>query len=810
MLRNYILTTLRILSRQKVYSAINLFGLTLGITSTLLLVLYITDEVSYDRFHTDTDRIYRSVLTARLNDQEFKTVYTGLPMSEAMLKDVPAVESVLRITKWSTIPVRFDDKTFTENRFLLADSNFFDFFSFPLLVGNPKDALHGPNKVVISESAAKKYFGYTGPGDLSPLGKMFFIGSQGETKAEVTGIAADVPHNSHLKFDFMLSITTWNQLNYPMWLNSAVVTYFKIRPNTTIEDVNNKYAYFLSTYVAKEVEMFLQMTMEQLAESGSFVRFDSQPLTAIHLHSQFSDELEPNGNIRYLYLFGMIAVFLIVLACINFMNLSTARAANRAKEVGIRKTIGALRHKLIGQFMMESYLYTFLAVLFALMLVSLTLNFFNTITAKNIAFSALLNPMFLGGLFVFVVVVGALAGSYPAFYLTAFKPAEVLKGKVRAGFKRSGIRNALVVFQFFISIGLIISTLMVFQQLKFVQQQNLGFDKRNIMTLLHTLNLDKNGEAFKNELKQYPEVESVTFVNRMPPNVDWNSAFRIMDTGQDQMLTVYVTDHDALETMGYQLAAGRFFSRDYKTDTATCLINEAALRQIGWDTHEGKKILSRFNTLEGNELEVIGVIKNFNYESLKNNIRPMIILLGSEPNFEAGIRFASDDIQKNIKLVEETWKKYAPQAPLEYSFLDSNFAAKYKAEERMGQVFIIFTGLAIIIACLGLLGLATYSAEQRAKEISVRKVMGASVTQLVLLLSKDFARLIIIAFVLAIPLTLYLLNKYWLTGFAYRIGFNPWIIGGAGLLALVLALLTISFQALKAASGNPVDSLKSE
>lgn len=810
MLRNYIITTLRILSRQKVYSAINLFGLTLGITSTLLLILYIADEVSYDRFHTDADRTYRSVMTARLNDQEFKTVYTGLPMSEAMLKDVPAVESVVRITKWSTIPVRFDDKTFTENRFLLADSNFFNFFSFPLIAGNPKEALNGPNKVVISESAARKYFGYTGPGDLSPIGKMFFVGSQGETKAEVTGIAADVPHNSHLKFDFMLSITTWNQLNYPMWLNSAVVTYFKIRPNTTIEDVNDKYTYFVNTYIAKEIEMFLQMSMAQLEASGSFVRFESQPITDIHLRSQLSDELEPNGNIRYLYLFGMIAVFLIVLACINFMNLSTARAANRAKEVGIRKTIGALRHKLITQFMMESYLYTVLAVVFALMLVSLSLNFFNAITAKNILFTSLLNPLFLGGLFVFTLLIGALAGSYPAFYLTAFKPAEVLKGKVRAGFKSSGIRNALVVFQFFISIGLIISTLMVFQQLKFVQQQNLGFDKRNIMTLLHTMNLDKNGEAFKNELKQYAEIESVTFVNRMPPNVDWNSAFRIVDTGQDQMLTVYVTDHDALETMGYQLAAGRFFSRDFKTDTAACLINEAALRQIGWDTHEGKKILSRFNTLEGNELEVIGIIKNFNYESLKNNIRPMIIILGGEPNFEAGIRFSSENIKHNIELVESIWKKYAPQAPFEYSFLDSNFASKYKAEERMGQVFIIFTGLAIIIACLGLLGLATYSAEQRAKEISVRKVMGASVSQLVLLLSKDFARLIIIAFVLAIPLTLYLLQEYWLSGFAYRIDFNPWIIGGAGLLALVVALFTISFQALRAAMGNPVDALRSE
>src|SRR5690606_22429566 len=281
------------------------------------------------------------------------------------------------------------------------DSNFFDFFSFQLLVGNPKEVLNGPNKVVISESAAKKYFGYTGPGDLTPIGKMFFIGSQGENKAEVTGIVADTPHNSHLKFDFLLSITTWQQLNYPIWLNSAVVTYFKIRPNTSIADVDNMYTHFTNTYISKEVEQFMQMNMAQLEQSGSFIRYTSQPITDIHLHSQLNDELEPNGNIRYLYLFGMIAIFLIVLACINFMNLSTARAANRAKEVGIRKTIGALRHKLVGQFLMESYLYTILAVVFALMLVSLSLNFFNSITAKNIAFASLLSPMLLGGLFIF-------------------------------------------------------------------------------------------------------------------------------------------------------------------------------------------------------------------------------------------------------------------------------------------------------------------------------------------------------------------------------------------------------------------------
>jgi putative ABC transport system permease protein len=810
MLRNYFLTAFRIIARQKVYSAINIFGLTLGITSALLLLLYIVDELGYDRMHNDADRIYRSSLFAKLQGQEIISAYTGLPMAEALRKDVPAVESTVRIAKWSTLPVRYEDKAFTENRFLLTDSNFFDFFDYELLVGNPKHVLNGPNKVVITESVARKYFNYQGPGDRSPIGKLFFIGSEGETKAEVTGIAADAPYNTHLKFDFLLSLSSSPMMNYPMWLNSSVITYFKILPNTSIDQVNDTYDYFINTYVAQEIQQFLKMDMEQLTSSGSGIEFRTQALTDIHLRSSFSDELEPGGNIRYLYLFGLIAAFLIVLACINFMNLSTARAANRAKEVGIRKTIGALRNRLIGQFMLESFLYTLLSVVFALMLVSVSLNFFNIITAKNIAFTSLLTPTFIGGLLVFTLFVGIVAGSYPAFYLTSFKPAEVLKGKVRSGMKGSGIRNALVVFQFFISIGLIIATLMVFQQLKFVQQQNLGFDKENVMTMLHTLNLGKDGTAFKNELLQYPEVVSATFVNRMPPDIDWSSTFRIMDTDQEHLLAVYQTDFDALKTMGYEVVAGRFFSRDFPADSGKVLVNETAFRQFGWDTHEGKKIFSRFNTLEGNELEVIGVLKDFNFQALKNNIRPMIIVLGSEPNFEMGIRFANSNVQANIDKVEQLWKKYSPDAPFEYSFLDQNFEAKYRAEQRMGQVFILFTGLAIIIACLGLLGLATYAAHQRAKEISIRKVMGASVMQVVVLLSKDFARLILIAFVLAIPLTWYILERYWLEGFAYRIDFSPWVFIFAGALALVVALITISFQAIRAAMSNPVDALKNE
>jgi len=613
-----------------------------------------------------------------------------------------------------------------------------------------------------------------------------------------------------LQFDFLLSLTSWEQLKYPIWLNSSVVTYFKIHPQAKIESVNDKYQYFIDTYCAQEIQRFMNMDMKKFEESGGKLGFSTQALTDIHLYSQIQDELEPNGNIRYLYLFGMIAGFIILLACINFMNLSTARAANRAKEVGVRKTIGGLRSRLIGQFLLESYMYTIASVLLGLAFVSVALNSFNLITGKEIAFGSLISPMFIGGIIAFTLVVGLAAGSYPAFYLTSFKPVEVLKGKVRAGMKSSGIRNALVVFQFFISIGLIIATLMVYQQLKFVQQQNLGFNKENIINLYHTWSLSKSAKAFKNELLQHPEIAAATYVNRMPPNVDWTSVFKAKDSGAENLFAVHVVDYDAMGTLNFTLASGRFFSRDFPSDSTAFLINEAAAKQLGWTTYEGKQILSRYGVNEEQTINAIGIVKNFNFESLKTNIRPMIFILGQEPNAEMGIRMAGNNPLENIKIIEQVWKKYAPESPFEYTFVDDNFNAKFKAEQRMGEVFIIFTSLAIIIACLGLFGLASFSAEQRAKEISIRKVMGATVSQVVLLLTKDFTKLVLIAFILAIPITWYSIEKMWLQDFAYRIQFNFGAAAIAGLVALTVAILTILFQAVQAAFDSPVKFLRND
>ncbi|MBK5279786.1 MAG: ABC transporter permease, partial [Bacteroidia bacterium] len=472
MLKNYLVTALRILWRQKTYSAINVLGLTLGIACSLLIVIYITDELGYDKFHRDAGRIYRVGFRGIIQGREFSSALTGFPMSETLQSETPQVESAIHIEPHHTYPVRYEDKSFTENKFLFADSNFFQFFDFKLVTGNPSTVLKGPNKIVISENAAKKYFDYKGHGDVSPLGKILVLGSGGERTAEVTGIVEDTPNNSHIKFDFLLSFESWKGESF--WLSSDMITYFKLKPGATIESVDEKYSYFVEKYCGVEIEKFLSMSLKQFSEQGGKVGFFSTPFLDIHLKSHETDELEPNGNLQYLYLFGAIAFFIILLACINFMNLSTARSANRAKEVGVRKTIGALKHRLLGQFLMESCLYSVIAIVLAIIFVVLAMPSFNILTGKVLTAAIISHPYFIVSIFLFTIFVGLLAGSYPAFYLTSFKPVDVLKGKVRAGMRSSGIRNFLVVFQFVISITLIISTLMVYKQLKYVQNQNLG------------------------------------------------------------------------------------------------------------------------------------------------------------------------------------------------------------------------------------------------------------------------------------------------------------------------------------------------
>ncbi|MBL0742054.1 ABC transporter permease [Chryseolinea lacunae] len=801
MLKNYLTTAFRIMLRQKAYSFINIVGLGLGIAASLLIILYVVDEISFDRFHKDYHRTYRLGFKGRLQGNDFDMAVSPAPVAEAMQSEIPEVESVVRFGLWRTMPMSFDDKSFTERYMLVADSNFFEFFSFPLVKGDPKTVLKGMNKLVVTESAAKRYFG-----DENPIGKILLRGSE-KTACEITGVAKDAPGNSSIVFDVVLSSQSWQYMRDTHWTSNNIYTYVKVNPQATVDPIKKKLDVMAEKNMGHELEELLGLTFKQFREQGNDVGLNLNALEDLHLRVNQREEILPAGNLQYLYIFGAVAVFIIIIGCINFMNLSTARSANRAKEVGVRKTIGALRSKLMSQFLAESLIYSALSMMLAMLIIAAVLAPFNVLSGKTLTLALFAKPMVVVGLILFTAVVGLLAGSYPAFYLTSFRPSEVLKGRVRSGFKNSVMRNALVTFQFVISIALILGSIVVYKQLMFMQEKNMGFQKENVIDLLHTWSLDKNAKAFKNELAQHPEFKGASFSSSLPPHIGWSNAFRKGGTEQDFLLQVYHVDHDHLATMQYEMVDGRFFSRDFASDTAAVILNESAYRQMGFDKLENQTITD-FSGDKPHPLKIIGVMKNFNFESLRNDVKPMAILLGGEPNGEMAIRLAPGNTREQLKLLETIWKKYSTNA-FEYSFIDENFDALFRSEQRMSYIVLIFTVLAITIASLGLFGLTTFTAEQRAKEISIRKVMGASVPHIMMLMSKDFAVLIVIAFAIAAPLGWYLASS-WLDGFAYHTGVDAWAVVLAGLASLITAVITISFQSLKAARANPVDAMRSE
>ena len=788
--------------RQKGYSAINIIGLSLGLAATILILIYIVDEFSYDRMHTDAGQIYRVGVSARLEGTGIMSAETCAPLAERMQKEIPQVTEVVRFGMWETMPMAFDDKTFTEKRVLVADSNFFRFFSFPVIKGNIEDFLRGPDKLVITESTALRYFGTE-----DPIGKIITRGAE-RTAAEVVGLVKDPPHNSHITFNMVLSGESWDFMDDTQWTSMNLYTYFKTHPNADLSVVKDHLDDMVETHMGSELERFTGLNLQEFRKQGNDLGLFIQPMLDIHLRSDLKGEITPGGNIKYLYIFGIIALFIILAACINFMNLSTARSANRAKEVGIRKTVGAFRSRLIFQFIAESLLYTFVSTLLALAIISLSLNSFNELTGKELTISIFGSPVVIGSLLLFVMVVGVIAGSYPAFYLASFNPTDVLKGKVRSGFKNSMLRNTLVVFQFVISIALIFGSIVVYRQLQFIQKKELGFDKENVINLLHTLLLKTDAEAFKNELSMHPTFRGATYANSLPPRTPWWSAFRKAGSDQDFMLNVYEADYDHLKTMGYEMKAGRYFSREFRSDKDGIILNETAYKAMAFTNLEEAVVLS-YRSEPPAPLKVLGVLKDFNYQSLKDDVKPMAILLGPEPNLEMGIRLSKGNTAEQLKLLENIWKKYAPDAPFEYSFLDQNFDALFRTEQRMGRIILVFTVLAISIACLGLFGLAAYTAEQRAKEISIRKVMGASVTQMVALIAKDFTILVMVALAIATPLAWYLAEG-WLAGFANRIRIEYTYAVISGLISMLIAMVTISYQSLKAARENPVKAMRLE
>lgn len=792
--------------RQKFYAFVNVFGLTIGLASTILISLYITDELSYDRFHKDAEHIYQVGVFGRLAGQEFNGATTPAPMASTLVDEIPDIDAAIRLNQWDKIICGYNDKSFTEEHVLLADSNFFSFFTFQLLQGNPNEVLKGPKKMVLTESAAKKYFGYSGPGDETPIGKLMTFGSW---TCEVTGIAADPPSNSHFHFSIILSMDSWDYAKNNQWTSNSWHTYFHTIPNATLSGLLDKFNALVDKYVGPEVKQYLNMSLDEFRAQGGAYHYVLEHMTDIHLKSTLEDNFEAGGRMDYLYIFGSIAIFIILIACINFMNLTTARSANRAKEVGIRKTIGAIRYRLMSQFFSESILFTIISVGLAILLIWIVLPSFNTLAGKQITLSFLLNPWYLFSILLLVIFVGVGAGLYPALYLTSFKPAEVLKGRVRAGFKSSGIRSVLVVLQFSISIGLIVSTLIVYQQLDHLQTQNLGFEKENVIVLDNMSKLGTNRKVFKDNLINYEGIKNASYSNMSPPHIDNSSVFRpLVENAEDNIFFYYWVDDTYDETLDLQMADGRFFDKNIASDSSAVILNEAAMKQLGWTDYHDKRLLSFNKSDEGDPIHVIGVVKDFNFETLRNQVRPMLLLYRPNSNL-ISIRLKPGDIQSKLDFIGDQWKQLSNGAPFDYVFLDQEFDKLFRAEQRMGSIFLVFTILAIVIACLGLFGLASFTAEQRSKEISIRKVMGATVPQVMVMLSTSFTRLVLIAFVVGTPLAYYGMHL-WLEGFAYRINIGIFSLLAGGLAALLISWFTISFQSFKAARANPVRSLRSE
>jgi putative ABC transport system permease protein len=724
-------------------------------------------------------------------------------MSRALIDEYPEVIQAVRLFKsHREVLVRYQDGVFNEERFFYTDPIFFDVFTMALVQGDSKTALSQPNSLVISQSTAKRYFG-----EEDPIGKTISVDDKMDFK--ITAVAENVPANSHFHFDFLASFATLDLSQDPSWFNSCLYTYIVLPKDYPFRQLEAKFSELVRKSVGPQIQAGMGISIDNFFKLGNKFGFFLQPLQAIHLHSNLDFELEPTSDVRYVYIFSAIAVFILLVACINFMNLSTARSSTRAKEVGVRKVLGSRRSQLIRQFLTESILLSSAALLFALALVELILPVFNSLIGKKltIGFSHFL---FLPGIIGVILVVGIVAGSYPSFFLSAFQPATVMRGQPGAGLKSGRLRSVLVVSQFSISVILLIGTFIIASQLEYIRNKKLGFDKEHIVVIERAGAVEKSRQAFKNDLLKNHQVLNVTVSNYLPGRGFNMIGFKAEGAATDEMeiVNLWQGDHDFASTLRLEMAAGRFFSAEDSADSSI-VINESAAELFGFEEPVGKHLMT---TVKGQveAYEVIGVVKDFHYESLHQKIRPMAIVLLSEgAGSYVSVRIGAENISRTLAFLKKTWQSFAPGQPFEYSFLDDDFDRLYRAEQRAGQLFTAFSVLAGFIACLGLFGLASFTAEQRTKEIGVRKILGASLSGIIALLSKDFLKWVLIANIIAWPVSYYAMNR-WLQNFAYRISIGPWAFLSAALIALGIAILTVSFQSVRAALANPVDSLRYE
>ena len=806
MFNNLLRHSVRSFKRQRAYIIINILGLSIGIACSLLIALFVLNEASYDKYNVKKDRIVRMVLNGKIGGQEITGAYSPAIMGPTMAREFPEVEDFLRMDAIGPTVIEYNNQTFTEEQLIQADSSFFNFFTIPVLKGDPKSLLNSKRKIALSESSARKIFG-----NQNPIDKAIKVGTD-TSRYTVTGVYADIPGNSHFEANMIISYMTSQGSENPVWMNNNIVTYLLLKPNTSNVSVDQKIPDLLIKYVGPEIQRLMGISIKDFAAQGNKYRFFTQKLTSIHLDPGIQQQFKASSDPKYLNIFGSIAILIVLIAAINFMNLSTAQASKRAKEVGIKKIGGSTRGMLITQFLSESIILSLIALILALIMIKVSLPYFNNLLGTKLILNLFSTWYIIPVLILFSIFVGFLSGSYPAFFLSSFNPYEVLKGSVKNSMKNGKLRRVLVVFQFAVSILLIVGTLVMYRQIKYMLNKDVGFNKEQLVVINRAAALGPKMKSFKDAVKGITGVVNIASSTAVPGRNNNNNGYGIEGRKDESfLLMTNHVDYNYLATYGMTLSSGRSFDESFTTDKDACLINESAVKNFSITKPENTVFVEPGEPSKAKHLAVIGVVKNFNFESLRNPISPYMLKFQDENNLWGylTVRLSGQDYSKTISQIEGKWKEFVPNSPLSYYFVDADFEQMYIQEKQNAQMAVIFSILAIFIASLGLFGLTSYTVEQRTKEIGVRKAMVSSVSAIYVVMSQEVIILISISALLAWPL-IYYIGSRWLQNFYYKIDLGIFSFIAGLTIALGIAILTISYRILMAAKMNPAKSLKCE
>ncbi len=803
MLTNYIRIFIQHLKRNPIFSFINILGLGLGLGVSYIIALYTFDELSYDRFHSDYNRIYRVGIQGVLSGNEFIGINSCAPISAALKSEVPGIQESIRLAQQASLIIHSDNNPITENNVLLADSNFFDFFSFELIAGDQKTALSGKNKIVLTEASAKKYFGDAPYSEI--VGEFLTVGTEKESY-EITGVAEDAPRRSHIQYPMILSMATWDWSFNTQWTSNSLYTYFKMFENADINQIPVQFDALVEKYVGPEIEQYIGITLDEFRQGGGDYGYWTQPLGDIHLRSHFDGELEANGDIQNVIIFSIVGIFVLVIAGINFISLSTARATDRAKEVGIRKTFGAYKKQLIFQYLFESLGYCLIAGSIALIGIGLSLDYFNEITNKEFQLTDLVSSSNISLFFLFIFLISFLSGIYPSLVLSSFAPTAIFRGRITSRISgRINVRNLMVGFQFVLTTIAIVLTITVYKQLDLMRNKNLGFQGDQVLTVFNAHHVSSK-VGFKQELLSIPEIEYVNLTQGFPPFIFNNSVHRVSDTQEDHLFYMYRTDPDHFNTFQIELLQGRLFE-DARLDSNSIIMNETAFKMTGWSDIDGKQIEGYSDDGVTPSFNVVGVVKDFHFQDFKSTIQPLLIYCAEDWGRFTAIKVNSENMTSTISKIEDIWNSQTNGKTFDYSFVDTQFDKLFQSEKRLGELTSILAVMTILTASMGLFGLAMYVARKRRKEFSIRKVLGASVTKVMAIQIRYFLTISLISVVISIPVSFTIVNR-WLEEFQYRIP-NDWTIYTITILTLIVfIILTVSYQSYRASTHSPTKVLR--